>query len=144
HRCGEPGSPDLGHRNQGREPPNYRRRGGGFMKIASVADVKARFSAYLKESEHGPVIVTRNGRPVAVLLSMQDEDEIERLLMAYSPRLQAILEASRQQFREGKGIPHEEFWRQMEAEYAQTPEPARARPKKRSPMTLTREVEEQP
>jgi prevent-host-death family protein len=101
------------------------------MKIASVADVKARFSVYLKESENGPVIVTRNGRPVAVLLGMQDEDEIERLALARSPRFQSILEASRRQFREGKGIPHEEFWRQMEAEYARTPEPACARPTKR-------------
>jgi prevent-host-death family protein len=31
------------------------------MKIASVADVKAHLSAYLKESQEGPVIVTRNG-----------------------------------------------------------------------------------
>ena len=38
------------------------------MKIASVADVKARLSAYLKESEAGPVVVTRNGKAVAVLL----------------------------------------------------------------------------
>ena len=38
------------------------------MKIASVADVKARFSEYLKESEKGAVVVTRNGRPVAVIL----------------------------------------------------------------------------
>jgi prevent-host-death family protein len=44
------------------------------MKIAPVADVKARFSAYLKESEEGPVIVPRNGRPVAVLISMEDEE----------------------------------------------------------------------
>jgi prevent-host-death family protein len=101
------------------------------MKIASTADVKSRFSAYLKESENGPVIVTRNGRPVAVLLGMQDEDEIERLVLSYSPSFQAILETSRQQFREGKGISHEEFWRQVDAEYAQTPEPARARPKRR-------------
>lgn len=42
------------------------------MKIASVADIKARFSAYLKASEEGPIIVTRNGKPVAVLLSMED------------------------------------------------------------------------
>ena len=101
------------------------------MKIASVADVKARFSTYLKESENGPVIVTRNGRPVAVLLAMQDEDEIERLLMAYSQRLQAILQAARRRFEAGQGIPHEEFWRQMEAEYAETPEPAQGQPKKR-------------
>jgi hypothetical protein len=30
---------------------------------------------------------------------MRDEDEIERLLMAYSPPLRAILERSRKQFR---------------------------------------------
>jgi prevent-host-death family protein len=47
------------------------------MKIAPVAEVKARFGAYLKTSEEGPVIVTRNGRPVAVLISVTDEQEIE-------------------------------------------------------------------
>jgi prevent-host-death family protein len=85
------------------------------MKIASVAEVKAQFSAFLKASEEGPVVVTRNGRPVAVLLGIQDEDEIERLLMAYSPRLRAILDQSRQQIREGKGISHEDFWSDTEA-----------------------------
>jgi len=37
------------------------------MKIAPVADVKARFSAYLKASTEGPIIVTRHGKPVAVI-----------------------------------------------------------------------------
>ncbi len=41
------------------------------MKIASVANVKARLSAYLKESQEGPVIVTRNGKAVAVLLAVR-------------------------------------------------------------------------
>jgi prevent-host-death family protein len=53
------------------------------MKIASVADVKAKFSSYLRDSKEGPVIVTRNGKPVGVLLPMEDEEEIERLLLAY-------------------------------------------------------------
>src|ERR1700758_5602254 len=85
------------------------------MKIASVAEVKSQFSAYLKATAGGPVVVTRNGRPVAVILGVQDEDEIERLLMAYSPRLQAILEASRKQIREGDVLSHEEFWKEVEA-----------------------------
>jgi prevent-host-death family protein len=101
------------------------------MKIASIADVKAHFGAYLKESENGPVIVTRNGRPVAVLLAMQDEDEIERLLMAYSPRLRAILEKSRQQIREGQWLCEEDFWRELDAEYADTSEQEPVRPKRR-------------
>ena len=49
------------------------------MKVASVAQLKARLSAYLKESQEGPVIVTRNGKPVAALVSVEDEAELERL-----------------------------------------------------------------
>jgi prevent-host-death family protein len=84
------------------------------MKIASVAEVKSQFSAFLKASEGGPVVVTRNGKPVAVIVGVRDEDEIERLLMAYSPHLRAILERSRQQFRAGESLSEEEFWSQFE------------------------------
>ena len=85
------------------------------MRIASVAEIKSQFSAFLKASEGGPVVVTRNGRPVAVIVGVQDEEEIERLLMAYSPRLQAILEKSRKQIREGNVLNHEEFWAEVAA-----------------------------
>ena len=85
------------------------------MKIASVAEIKSQFSAFLKASEGGPVVVTRNGKAVAVIVAVQDEDEIERLLMAYSPRLQAILEKSRQQIRDGEVLSHEEFWEEVAA-----------------------------
>jgi hypothetical protein len=61
---------------------------------------------------------------------MTDEDEIERLVLAHSPRFQAILEASRQQFREGNWLSEEEFWREVEAEYAESPQPDRARTRK--------------
>jgi prevent-host-death family protein len=85
------------------------------MKIASVAEIKSQFSSFLKASETGPVVVTRNGRPVAVIVGVQDDDEIERLLMAYSPRLQAILERSRKQIREGNVQSHEGFWAEVQA-----------------------------
>jgi prevent-host-death family protein len=85
------------------------------MRIASVAEIKSQFSSFLKASATGPVVVTRNGKAVAVIVGVQDEDEIERLLMAYSPRLQAILEASRKQIREGDVLRHEEFWKEVEA-----------------------------
>src|SRR5437588_12896392 len=86
------------------------------MKIASVADVKAKLSAYLKETKRGPVIVTRNGKPVAVLPAVTDEDELERLVLAHSPKFQAILEKSRRQIDETGGIAHDVFWREVEAE----------------------------
>ena len=86
------------------------------MKIASVADVKAKFSGYLKASEDGPVVVTKNGKPVAMLLAIRDEEEIERMMLAHSPKFQSILEIAEQQIKEGKGIGHEDFWREVEAE----------------------------
>src|SRR5438132_505455 len=85
------------------------------MKIASVADVKARLSAYLKASAAGPVVVTRNGKAVAVLLGVQDDEELERLLLAHSRKLRAILDAADRRIEEGAGIGHQEFWQQVES-----------------------------
>lgn len=85
------------------------------MRIAPVAEIKAKFSAYLKASEKGPVVVTRNGKAVAVLLSVADEEDVERLVLAHSPRFQEVLSVARQQIREGKGIPHDQFWAEVEA-----------------------------
>src|SRR5207249_9413887 len=86
------------------------------MKIASVADIKAHLSAYLKESEAGPVVVTRNGKAVAVLVAVTDDDELERLVLAHSPKFQALLDKSRRQIDESGGIPHDQFWRGVKAE----------------------------
>ena len=84
------------------------------MKIASVADVKAHFSGFLKESREGPIVVTRNGRPTAVLLSVEDEDEVERLALAYSPKFLKILQLARRQIKKQGGISHKDFWTEVE------------------------------
>ena len=89
--------------------------------------VKQSAYALLKSSEGGPVVVTRNWKPVAVLIGIQDEDEIERLLMAYSPRLRAILERSRRQIRGGRGIVHEQFWKEIETTASTKPSTRRSR-----------------
>jgi prevent-host-death family protein len=85
------------------------------MKIASVAEVKARLSAYLKASAAGPVVVTRNGKAVAVLIGVEDDEEVECLLLAHSRKLRAILDAADRRIDEGAGIGHDEFWQQVEA-----------------------------
>jgi prevent-host-death family protein len=85
------------------------------MEIASVAEVKARLSAYLKASVTGPVVVTRNGKAVAVLLGIHDDEELERLLLAHSRKLRAILDAADRRIDKGAGIGHDEFWHQVES-----------------------------
>ena len=84
------------------------------MKIAPIAEIKAHLSAYVKESEKGPIVVTKNGRPVAMLVAVSNEDELERLILAHSPKLREILDAAEQRIQEGEGIAHEDFWREVE------------------------------
>lgn len=85
------------------------------MKTASIAEIESRFKHFVKASEAGPVVVTDDGRPVAVLVGIEDEDDVERLLMGCSPQLRAVLGESRRQIEAGRGIPHEGFWKRVEA-----------------------------
>jgi prevent-host-death family protein len=88
------------------------------VRVASETEVASDFAVYLKASEQGPIVVTRDGEPVAVLLRTAGQEELERLLMGHSPKLQTILEAARKRFRAGAGIPHEAFWKEVETENA--------------------------
>ena len=85
------------------------------MNIAPIADVKARFSVYVEKTRQGPVVVTRNGRAVAVLLNVTDDDDLERILLANSPKLRKILDAAEQRIQATGGISHEDIWNTIEA-----------------------------
>lgn len=82
------------------------------MKIVPIADAKARLSAYVDEcATEGPLIITRNGKPAAVLLVPTDEEDLDRLMLSRSPRFQAMLNESRQSIAAGKGLSSNEFWK---------------------------------
>lgn len=82
------------------------------MRIAPLADVKARLSAYLDQCEsEGPIVITRNGKAVAVLLAPTDDDDLERLILARSPRFQMLLNRSRKSIKDGKGLTEAAFWK---------------------------------
>jgi prevent-host-death family protein len=82
------------------------------MRIAPLADVKARLSAYLDRCEtEGPIVITRNGKAVAVLLAPSDDDDLERLLLSRSTRFRALLDRSRTSITDGKGLSEREFWK---------------------------------
>ena len=91
------------------------------MKIAPIAEIKAQLSSFVKAAQESPVVVTKNGKPVAMLIGISDEDDIERLLLAYSKKLRAVLDAAEQRIQETGGIPHEEVWQQVDAAYTSTP-----------------------
>jgi len=61
------------------------------------------------------VIITRNGKPVAVLIAPADENDLESLVLARSPRFLELLGRSRKSVREGKGLSEAEFWKAVKA-----------------------------
>lgn len=74
------------------------------MKIAPLAEVKDHFSAYIDESHEAPIIVTRNGRPVAMIVAIEDEDDLDSLLLVHDQRFLQLLEDARQRVRTTGGI----------------------------------------
>lgn len=53
------------------------------MQIAPIADVKSKLSAYIENSKHTPVIVTKNGKPVAFIASIKGEKDLNFWLEIY-------------------------------------------------------------
>jgi prevent-host-death family protein len=104
------------------------------MRIAPIADVKARLSAYLDEcGKDGPLVITRNGKAVAVLLVPSNNDDLEHLMLGRSPRFQALLNRSRKSVKEGKGLSEKAFWeavkKRSQVQKAPASAPARSRRK---------------
>lgn len=82
------------------------------MTVASLAEIKAKFSAYLVEAEaSGPVVITRKGRAVAVIVAPADDADLEAILLSRSPRFRSLLGKSRRSIAGGHGQTHEKFWK---------------------------------
>ena len=85
------------------------------MRIAPLADVKARLSAYVDQCRtEGPLVITRNGKAVAILLTPDDEDDLEHIVLGRSPHFQALLHKSRQSIKDGKGLSSDAFWKAVQ------------------------------
>jgi prevent-host-death family protein len=84
------------------------------VKTTSAAKIAAHFNDYLEASREQPVLITRNGKPVAVLLAVQDKAEAEQLASGRRRSLRSIFAEANEQIEEGGGIPHDQFWREVE------------------------------
>jgi len=61
------------------------------MKLVTVAEIKNKLSEYLKRSEKEDIVITRSGKPTAVLHHLA-EDELEDYLLEHDPKFKAKIE----------------------------------------------------
>jgi prevent-host-death family protein len=70
------------------------------MKTMTVFEARNNFSRTLEAAKRDVVVVTRNGRPVAAIQAIGDDD-LEDLLLERSPKFWAMIRRARQ----GRPVP---------------------------------------
>lgn len=83
------------------------------MKTIEVSKATLPLSDYTKEVKKKPVIITKEGRPVAVLVSIPDAD-IETVSLSNNPKFIALIERSRARQKSEGAISSEEMRRRLE------------------------------
>ena len=84
-----------------------------FNQTLPITEVKKDLLSLVKRIEkiNESVTITRNGKPAAVLLSIDEyEGMLETLEILSDPKLLKSLRKSKKQFEEGKFVTHEEVW----------------------------------
>ena len=77
------------------------------MKVIRIEDAKKSLAAYAAESEEA-VVVTKNGKPVAALMPLEDPD-LETISLSTNPKFLRIIERSRKRQKKEGGISSEEM-----------------------------------
>lgn len=64
------------------------------MKVVALAKAKNELSAYVEEAQRGRVLLTRHGKPAALIIGVEGE-EFEDLMTRSDPEFWQMIEARR-------------------------------------------------
>lgn len=82
------------------------------MKTLEISKATSSLAAYTRKVKREPVVVTRNGKPIAALVSVSNAD-METVTISNNPRFLALIERSRsRQLAEG-GISQKEMRKRL-------------------------------
>jgi hypothetical protein len=77
------------------------------MKRVPLEKVQARLGDYVESSAQQPVLILRDGEPVAMLVGLQRHAKRVPL------KLRDVLKRAWEDFEAHGGIPHEQFWNEL-------------------------------
>ena len=83
------------------------------MKTVEVSKATLPLSDYTREVKKEPVIVTKEGRPVAALVSLTNAD-FETVSLSNNPKFIALIERSRSRQKSEGGVSPDEIRRRLE------------------------------
>jgi len=74
------------------------------MKKVALSEVKDDLSKFLRLAEKEEVLITRHGKPAAVLIGFESEDDWFDYRLEHDPRFLRRIEAARRSLRSGRGV----------------------------------------
>jgi len=90
------------------------------MKVLAMRDAKTGLSATLDEAQHERVLITRNGKPSAIVIGVEGRDFEDVLLMS-NPKFWEMIEASRKNPKTYSIEEVREYFTEKDAKEATTP-----------------------
>jgi prevent-host-death family protein len=84
------------------------------MKLIPLSQAKNTLSQVVLDAAQSPVVITKNGVAAAVVIVPEDEDDLERLVLYRSKKLQKLLESRTQTSAQGQRLGFDEFWAEVE------------------------------
>jgi prevent-host-death family protein len=97
------------------------------MKTMTVFEARNHFAKAIEAAKKDVIVVTRNGRPVATIQAINDDD-IEDLLLERSERFWAMIARARR----GKPIAIESLRKQVTGQRRASPGATASRPRRRA------------
>jgi prevent-host-death family protein len=64
------------------------------VKVASIAEAKAKLSDYVDRCRRETVVLTKHGHPCAALVPLENGDDLERFLLTRNPQFLRLLARS--------------------------------------------------
>ena len=108
------------------------------MKRVPLSEVKDDLSRYVQLAAREEIVVTRHGRPAAVLIGFEDEDDWFDYQLEHDPRFIARMEAARRSLDAGEGISIEQVRTQLGLAGSPRTRTARSGRKAAAPRRVTR------
>ena len=82
------------------------------MRRIDIHQATGALADYAATVDRGPIVVTRSGRAVAVVVAVDDAD-LESMALAEDPRFQALIERSMRHYHEQGGLTLAEVEREL-------------------------------
>jgi prevent-host-death family protein len=74
------------------------------VKQVALSEIRNNLSRFLSDAQGEEIIITRNGKPVGVLIGFRSEDDWFDYQLENDPRFLRRIEQARNSLREGRGI----------------------------------------